>query len=82
MPEELLDRDMRGPAPVFRAQINVLADGVALVLAVNHMVVDGTGERHPPAATGTVLSRPFERGVACCVRDCAGGCEEIFGYAW
>lgn len=31
------------PYPVFRAQINVLADGVALVLAVNHMVFDGKG---------------------------------------
>ncbi|PLN85273.1 transferase family-domain-containing protein [Aspergillus taichungensis] len=31
------------PAPVFRAQINILADGIVLCLAVNHMVIDGTG---------------------------------------
>ncbi|OJJ76963.1 hypothetical protein ASPBRDRAFT_36140 [Aspergillus brasiliensis CBS 101740] len=31
------------PAPVFSAQINVLADGVALGLVVNHMVFDGMG---------------------------------------
>lgn len=31
------------PAPVFRAQINRLADGIALCLAVNHMVLDGKG---------------------------------------
>ncbi|PKY00571.1 hypothetical protein P168DRAFT_285249 [Aspergillus campestris IBT 28561] len=30
-------------APVFRAQINVLADGIVLCLAINHMVIDGTG---------------------------------------
>ncbi|PLB37645.1 transferase family-domain-containing protein [Aspergillus candidus] len=31
------------PAPVFRAQINILADGIVLCLAINHMVIDGTG---------------------------------------
>ena len=31
------------PAPVFRAQINVLADGIVLCLTINHMVIDGMG---------------------------------------
>ncbi|CAG7965715.1 unnamed protein product [Penicillium olsonii] len=31
------------PAPVFRAQINILANGLVLCLVVNHMVIDGKG---------------------------------------
>jgi hypothetical protein len=31
------------PAPIFRAQINVLADGVVLCLVTNHIVIDGKG---------------------------------------
>ncbi|KAJ5801839.1 uncharacterized protein N7503_004289 [Penicillium pulvis] len=31
------------PAPIFRAQINILADGLVLCLVTNHMVIDGKG---------------------------------------